>query len=332
MDMGVDLNSSVRAVLAVGFVVTLLMLPASLAAQERYPVRPVTLVSPQSPGTTMDVLARLYAEKLSARLGASFVVSNRPGAGGLIAAQAVAGAQPDGYTLAVANSGHAILGVLNKNLPFDPIRDFAGISMIGETPALVVVVPTLGVRTLKEFVDLAKAKPGAINYSSAGIGSATHIAGAYFAYQAGIKMVHIPYRSGSEGIADMLAGRVESVFAPAAFTLPMLRDGKLLALAVSASAPLREPIEVPSARSANIDYEYSTWYGFLAPAKTPASVVEALSRAISEISQDPEFKAKLLAQGITPNVKPLAAFDAHIKDDMDRLRPVLDTIATTEKN
>ena len=330
--MGADMNSLLRIIFNIGSVIFLLTVPANLAAQDRYPTRPVTLVSPQSPGTTMDVLARLYAEKLSARFGASFVVSNRPGAGGLIAAQAVATALPDGYTLAVANSGHAILGALNKNLPFDPVRDFAGISMIGETPALVVVTPALGVRTLKDFVDLAKTKPGTINYSSAGIGSATHIAGAYFAYRAGIKMVHSPYRSGSEGIADMLAGRVEAVFAPAVFTLPMLRDGKLLALGVSSSTPLREPIEVPSARSANVDYEYSTWYGFLAPARTPTSVLEALSRAISEISEDPEFKAKLLAQGITPNAKPLAAFDAHIRDDMERLRPVLETIANMEKN
>ena len=172
----------------------------------------------------MDVLARLYAERLSQRLGASFIVANRPGAGGIIAGQVVAAAAPDGYTLAVANSGHAILGALNKNLPFDPAKDFASIAMIGDTPSLVVIIPGLGVRTLKEFVDLAKANPGKINYSSAGIGTATHIAAAYFAYKAGIEMVHIPYKSGSEGIADMLAGRVEAVFAPAAFTLSLLKD------------------------------------------------------------------------------------------------------------
>jgi tripartite-type tricarboxylate transporter receptor subunit TctC len=301
-------------------------------AQAQYPNRTVTLVSPQSPGTTMDVLARLYAERLSQRLNASFIVANRPGAGGIIAGQAVATAAPDGYTLAVANSGHAILGALNKNLPFDPVKDFAAISMIGDTPSLVVVIPALGVRTLKEFVDLAKAKPGKINYSSAGVGTATHIAGAYFAYKAGIEMVHIPYKSGSDGIADMLAGRVETVFAPAAFTLSLLKDGKLLALAVSSSTPLREPLEVPSARSANIDYEYSTWYGFLAPAKTPRSVIDTLNRAIAEVSADPELKAKMLAQGVTPNLKPPADFDSHIRGEMDRLQPVLDAIGSIGRN
>jgi len=322
------LRAFVRAVVTT----VALCVSAVSVAQAQYPTRAVTLVSPQSPGTTMDVLARLYAERLSQRLNAPFIVVNRPGAGGIIAGQTVAAAAPDGYTLAVVNSGHAILGALNKHLPFDPLKDFASISMIGDTPSLVVVTPGLGVRTLKEFVDLAKANPGKIKYSSAGIGSATHIAGAYFAYKAGIEMVHIPYKSGSDGIADMLAGRVEAVFAPAAFTLSLLKDGKLLALAVSSATPLLEPIEVPSARSANIDYEYSTWYGFLAPAKTPKPVIEMLSQAIAEVSADPQLKAKMIALGVTPNVKPLADFDFYIRDEMVRLQPVLDAIGPTENN
>jgi tripartite-type tricarboxylate transporter receptor subunit TctC len=316
------------AAVAFGVAAALFGFPAPAFAQT-YPARPVTMVSPQSPGTTMDVLTRIYAERLSQRLGATFVVSNRPGAGGIIAAQTVATAAADGYTILVANSGHAILGALNKKLPFDPIADFAPIAMIGETPSLVVVIPGLGVRTLKEFVDRAKARPGEIKYGSAGIGTATHIAGAYFARQAGIEMVHIPYKSGSDGIADMLAGRVESVFAPPAFTLSLLQERKLSALAVSSAEDLRDPIAVPSARSANIDYEYSTWYGFLVPAKTPAAVVEQLSRAVSDASQDPELKAKIAAQGISPRLEMAAEMDAHIKNEMQRLRPVLAAIAGT---
>src|SRR5262249_51545118 len=251
---------------------------APVLAQAQFPARTVTLVSPQSPGTTMDVLARIYADRLTQRLGAPFIVSNRPGAGGVISPQAVAAAAPDGYTLLVANSGHAILGALNKKLPFDPINDFVPIAMIGTTPTLIVVIPALGVHSLKEFVDLAKANPGKINYSSAGIGTATHIAGAYFAYKTRVAMTHIPYRTGSAAIADMLAGRVESVFAPAAFTLPLLNEGKLLALGVASMEPMHVPIEVPSARSAGIDYEYCTWYGFLAPKQTPKPVIEALTQ------------------------------------------------------
>ena len=298
------------------------------AAQAKYPSRAVTLISPQSAGTTLDTIARLFADRLSAKLGGSFVVSNRPGAGGLIAAQAVMNAEPDGYTLALANSGIAILGALNKKLPFDPIQDFKGIAMFGETPALVVVYPGLGVRTLREFVDLAKSRPGRLSYNSAGIGSATHIAGAYFAHQAGVDLLHIPYRSGSEGLADTISGRVDAVFAPAAFVLPFLRDGKLLALGVSSTTPITEPIVVPSAKSAGVDYVFSTWYGLLARAKTPPDAIEMLSRAIAEISNEPDVQEKLKAQGITPDVKIKEDFDAYIRTDMARLRPVLDAISS----
>lgn len=305
---------------------------APLAAQEHYPGRTVTLISPQSAGTAMDVLARLYAEALPKLISGLFVVLNRPGAGGVVAAQAVATAPADGYTLATANSGHAILGVLNKSLPFDPLRDFAGIAMVGETPALVVVPPALGVHTLKEFVVLAKAKPGTINYGSAGVGTATHMAGAYFAYKAGIEMVHVPYKSGSELIADLVAGRIQATFAPPAFVLAMLREGKLLALGVSSPTPLNDPLEAPSARTAGIDYDYSTWYGFLAPAKTPAPILATLSQAFAKASEDPDLAAKVVAQGIVPRVKLLGEFDAHIRDEVARLGPVLNALGPKVKD
>ena len=299
---------------------------AQRSGRRTYPSSAITLVTPLGPGTTIDILARLYGERLARRFGRQVIVSNRPGAGGLIAAQAVAGAPADGTTLLVANSGHAILGTLNRNLPFDPVRDFAGVTLIGETAALVAVPPSLGTRTLPAFVDLARAKPGTINYGSAGIGTATHLAGAYFARQAGIDMVHVPYKTSSALLADLVAGRIQATFAPAAFTLPMLQDGKLLALAVSAREPMRNPITVPTALSADIDYEYATWYGFLAPAKTPAAVLQTLNRAIADIGQDAELQAKIVAQGIAPRSVGLGDFDAHIRREMERLDPLLKSI------
>ena len=295
-------------------------------AQDQYPSRLITVVVPLTPGTTIDILARLFAERLSKRFGQQVIVSNRPGAGGLIAAQAVATSPADGYTVLLANSGHAILGTLNKNLPFDPIKDFAGVSLIGDAPSLVTVAPSLGVRGLREFVDLAKAKPGTVNYGSAGIGTATHLAGAYFALQTGTELVHVPYTVSSTIIADLLGGRIQATFAPAAFTLPLLQDGGLLALAVSAAGPIREPIQVPTALSAGINYQNATWYGFLAPAKTPRAVLQTLHDAIAEVGQDPELKAKIRVQGITPQSVGLGDFDAHIRKDMDRLAPLLKTI------
>jgi tripartite-type tricarboxylate transporter receptor subunit TctC len=204
------------------------------------------------------------------------------------------------------------------------VRDFAGISLIGETAAVVTVPPSLGARTLRQFVDLAQAKPGFINYGSAGIGTATHLAGAYFARQAGIDMVHVPYKMGSALIGDLLEGRIQATFSPAAFTL---QDGRLLALAVSSSEAMHDPIAAPSALSAGIDYQYATWYGFLAPARTPATILQTLNRAIAEAGRDGELQAKIVAQGVAPRSIALRDFDAHIGREMERLDPLLKTIA-----
>ncbi len=296
-------------------------------AQDHYPSRLITIIAPITAGTTIDILARLYADKLSKRFGQQVVIVNRPGAGGLIAAQAVASSPPDGYTLIFVNSGHTILGALNKNLPFDPVRDFAGVSLVGEAPTIVTVPPALEVSNLKEFVARAKARPGTINYGSAGIGTATHLAGAYFALKTDTDLVHIPYTVSATIIADMLGGRIQASFVPAAFVLPLLQDGRLRALAVSAKEPVTDPIRIPTALSQGIDYQNATWYGILAPAKTPKSVLQSLSQAISEVGMDPELQAKIRAQGIDPRDIELEKFDLHIQADMARLDPLLKAIA-----
>jgi tripartite-type tricarboxylate transporter receptor subunit TctC len=296
-------------------------------AQDHYPTRLITVIAPITAGTTIDILARLYADRLSKRFGQQVVVVNRPGAGGLIAAQAVASSPPDGYTLIFVNSGHTILGALNKNLPFDPVRDFAGVSLVGEAPTIVTVPPALDVSNLKEFVARAKARPGTINYGSAGIGTATHLAGAYFALKTDTDLVHIPYTVSATIIADMLGGRIQASFVPAAFVLPLLQDGRLRALAVSATEPVTDPIRIPTALSQGIDYQNATWYGILAPAKTPKAVLQSLSQAISEVGKDPALQAKIRAQGIDPRDIELEKFDLHIQADMARLDPLLKAIA-----
>jgi len=296
-------------------------------AQDHYPSRLITFIAPITAGTTIDILARLYADRLSKRFGQQVVVVNRPGAGGLIAAQAVASSPPDGYTLIFVNSGHTILGALNKNLPFDPVRDFAGVSLVGEAPTIVTVPPALDVSNLKEFVARAKARPGTINYGSAGIGTATHLAGAYFALKTDTDLVHIPYTVSATIIADMLGGRIQASFVPAAFVLPLLQDGRLRALAVSAREPVTDPIRIPTALSQGIDYQNATWYGILAPAKTPKAVLQSLSQAISEVGKDVELQAKIRAQGIDPRDIELEQFDLHIQADMARLDPLLKAIA-----
>lgn len=321
-----------RKGIAVLLCVVALAVGGGVSAQEKYPSRNINVIVPITAGSAVDILARLYADRLPKVLGVPVLVSNRPGASGMIAAQAVLGAAADGYTLQAANFGHAILGALNKNLPFDPVGDFAGVTMVGETPTLITVSPALGVRTLEEFVKLAKSKPGSINYGSAGPGSTTHIAGAYFGKQAGIDMVHVTYRSSGDLLADLMAGRIQAFFAPPAATLPLVQEGKVVALAISNRDGITKPISVPSARASNIDYEYLGWYGFLASAKTPPDILKTLDDAIRQVGEDEELKAKIEAQGITPRLISLRDFDAHIVKELNRIKPVLEQVGESVKN
>jgi tripartite-type tricarboxylate transporter receptor subunit TctC len=296
---------------------------ATAQADDRYPSRVITIVVPLTPGTAIDIQARLYADGLARRFGYQAVVVNRAGAGTLIGAETVANATPDGYTVLLTNSAHAILGAMNRNLPFDPVADFAGICMVAQAPTIVAVPPSLGIHDLQGFVALAKAKPGTINYGSAGIGTATHIAGAYFAYKTGTELVHVPYTVSQTILTDMLSGNIQATFAPQAFVLPMLQDGRLSALAVADDTPVTDPVKSPTARSAGVDYVNTTWYGFLAPAKTPRAVLQALHDAIVEVGKDPDIQTKIRQQGFVPANIGLHDFDAHIRGDMARLAPIL---------
>src|ERR1700694_5654649 len=216
---------------------------------------------------------------------------------------------------------------MNKNLPFDPIKGFSGVSMVGAAPAIAVVSAQLGITNLKEFIALAKSKPGQLNYGSAGVGTSTHLAGAYFAAQTGINIVHIPYTVSSNIISDMLSGAIQASFDPLAFVLSFLQNGSLRGLAVGADAPLTEPVKIPTAISQGVDYRYTTWYGIIAPAKAPAPVLKTLADAIAKASQDPGLRKKLETLGINPETKILAAFDSYVDADVARLAPLMTGIA-----
>jgi tripartite-type tricarboxylate transporter receptor subunit TctC len=311
--------------IAATLLLAVLALPAHAADQ--FPSRLITLVVPLTPGTTIDILARLYADKLSQLLGQQILVLNKPGAGGVIGGETVANATPDGYTLLFANSGHSILGFINKSMPFDPIHDFAGVSTVGVAPAIVVVPSTLGVTSLKDFIELAKSKPGQLNYGSAGIGTSTHLAGAYFAAQAKIDLVHVPYTVSSNIISDMLSGAIQASFDPLAFVLSFLQNGSLRGLAVGADTPITDPVQIPTAVSQGVDYHYATWYGILAPAKTPKPVLKTLADAIAKVGQDPDLQQKIKAQGIRPENILLDAFDSYVDKDVERLEPLIKGIA-----
>ncbi|MFN0299419.1 MAG: tripartite tricarboxylate transporter substrate binding protein [Burkholderiales bacterium] len=308
----------------------LVLLAGVALGQDKFPNKSIQLVAPLAAGTTIDLVARTYAELLAPRLGQSVVVQNRPGAGGTIAGQSVAKAAPDGYTILIVNSQHTINPTLYKSLPYDTLTEFAGIAQIGEAPSLIVVHPKLGARTLKEFIAAAKKVPGQIHYGSAGIGTTTHIGAAYFASRAGIELVHVPYKGG-ELVADMVAGRVEAMAVPVAFLLQHIKDGRLLALGVTTREPLKSPIEVPSVEEAAglPGFQYATYYGFVAPAKTPRPIIEQLSREIRQVTADKALTDKFAAQAIFPRDLGPADFDAFIRADLERIGPVIKAIGAT---
>jgi tripartite-type tricarboxylate transporter receptor subunit TctC len=291
-------------------------------AQDKYPSKPITVVVPYATGTTTDLIARAFAPRLQEILGQPVVVQNRPGAGGTIATQSVAVAPPDGYTLLMANSTHAINPALYTALTYDSKRDFSGVALVAESAYLIVVGPQMGVKTLKEFVARAKQKPKGVNYASAGIGTSTHLAASYFSSLAGIEMVHVPYKNSSDYISDLLSGRVQVSFVPTAYLLTHIKSGKLLALGVSTHDAMHTPVEVPSTREAiGVDYEYTAWFGLLAPSKVSPAILEQLSRAVRQAQESPGIKAEFAKLGLSARDVPLAQFDAYIRTDMDKLGP-----------
>ncbi len=305
-------------VLQAGFTV----IAAPARAQEHYPVKPVTLVVPYATGTTTDLIARAFAPRFSEILGGNVVVQNRPGAGGTIATQMVAVAAADGYTLLMANSTHAINPALYPALSYDSKRDFAGVALMAESAYLIVASVQSGAKTLKDLIALAKKSPGDLSYASAGIGTSTHLAGAYFSKLAGIELRHVPYKNSSDYVSDLLGGRIEVTFVPTAFLLSQVKAGKLLALGVSSAESMHSPVEVPSAReAAGIDYQYTAWFGLLAPVHVSPAILAQLSRTVRIAQEHEDIKAEFAKLGLGARNVPLAEFDAYIRTDMDKLGP-----------
>jgi tripartite-type tricarboxylate transporter receptor subunit TctC len=314
-----------KKVAIISFVAALAFaLPAhAQSGTDNYPSRPIRIIVPLSPGTTTDVVARTIGERLSRELEQPVIVENKQGAGGTLAAKVTAISAPDGYTILMVNSQHSINPAVYQSLPYDTLKDFAGLALVAEAPSAVIVSPKLGVTTLKDFIAFAKQHPDTINYASSGIGSQTHLAGAYFASQAGISMVHVPYRDSSQVIADLLAGRVQASFVPLAFVLGQVQEGKLLALAVTSRDGIQTPVKAPSVSEAAIrGYEYNTWFGFIAPAKMPAGILERLTQALQRAAKAEEVSQKLSELGIFSHTLSLRAFDEYIKADVEKQRQI----------
>jgi tripartite-type tricarboxylate transporter receptor subunit TctC len=291
-----------------------------------WPDRPIRLVVPFPAGSSTDTVARILGQKLGARLGQQIVVENRVGASGNLGADAVAKAAPDGYTVGIATaSTHTVAPNLNPNLPYDPIKDFRPVSLIGSAPYVLVVYPGLPARNLAELIALAKQKPGTLNYGSAGPASLAHLASALFANMAGVEITHVPYKSSSQSMTDMITGRLEMQFATIAPSLANIRSGQLRALAVSGAKRVTALPDVPTVAEQGIPgYEAALWISFVMPAPTPPAIAARLNREVTEVLTSADGREALVAQGVEPEPGPPEALTARIRSDTEKWRKVID--------
>jgi len=290
-----------------------------VACAQDYPNRPIRLVSPYAPGGGTDYFSRLIGQKLTERLGISVVVENRPGAGGVIGSDAVAKAAPDGYTLLLASPSPMVVSPhLNKNMPYDPLKDLAPITLVASVPAIFVVHPSIPVKTVKEFIQFAKARAGELTYSSSGNGGTGHLAGALFDLRAGTKMIHVPYKGTGPATIALIAGEVSIGFAESISLTTHIKAGRLRAIAMTSLK--RSPLfpELPTVAETIPGYTAGPWYGALAPAKTPADIIGRLNREIAAILRAPDVRAGLRDSGAEPGGNTPVEFAAHIKDEYER--------------
>jgi tripartite-type tricarboxylate transporter receptor subunit TctC len=310
-------------VAAVAAMVVATALPAT-AAEQKYPSRPIRMLVPFSAGSQTDILARWVGEKVLENWGQQVVVDNRPSAGGTIASEYVLAANPDGYTLMMVSTGHAGNATLYSKLSYDTVRDFSGISRVASVPNLLIVAPTLGPKTVKDLIAYAKARPGQINFSSAGIGSGTQINGEMFKLAAGIEATHVPYKGAPESLNETATGRVHFTFSPVVVAMGQAKAGRVTVLAVSTAK--RSPLfpDVPTVAEAGIPgFEYDQWYGLLAAAKTPRPIVNQVNKEIVRILNLPDIKERMLTQGATPSPTTPEEFDAFIRSEVKRFAKIL---------
>jgi tripartite-type tricarboxylate transporter receptor subunit TctC len=293
-------------------------------AQAPYPTKPVRLIVPQSPGASTDLTARLIAQKLSAAFGQPVVVDNRPGAGSIIGTDLVAKAAPDGYTLLVVASSITLNPSLHRNLPFDVLRDLAPITQLSAFPNLLTVHPALPVKTVKDLIALAKAKPGSLNYGSSGSATGTHLSAELFKYMTGIDMVHVPYKGGGPAVQALLGGQVQLNFATIVSVLPHVRSGKLRAIAVTTAKRSPSMPEIPTIAESGVPgYDHGPWNGFLAPARTPRAVIARLNEETARILHLPETKAVFTNEGAEPVGNKPEEFGAIIKAETAKWAKVI---------
>ncbi len=293
-------------------------------AREAYPAKPVRVIIGLAPGGASDTQARLFAHKLTESMGRPFVVDNRAGASGTIAYMAVAKSPPDGYTLLAAAAGHSTTPIFFPKLPYDPVKDFAPISLVVQAPFLLVVHPSVPARSAKDLVALALARPGMLDFGSAGHGTATGLALEMFRIMAGVKITHVPYKGISQATIDTLAGQVHGLFSNPLSSLSYVKAGRLRALAVTSARRSLVLPELPTVAESGVPgYEAATWHGWLAPAGTPAAIVNRLNAELAKGARAPDVAGKLAADGGEPVGSTPEEFSRFLVTDIARWRKVV---------
>jgi tripartite-type tricarboxylate transporter receptor subunit TctC len=293
---------------------------AATASAQTYPTQMVRMIVPFSAGSATDILARILTDDLSKRLGQQVVVENRPGLAGTVA---VAQAPADGYTLMLTSNGHTIAKIVNKALPYDPVKDFAGVTKVASVPLALIVPPNQGINSLQDLIKQAKAKPGSLNFASPGLGSSTFIAAAMFNDEAKINMVHVPYKGSPECITSVIRGDSQMYFTPVNVGADLISSGQVKAIAVATPERIAALKDVPTISEAGVSgFSYDSWFGIMVRSGTPKPIIDRLNAELVKILAQPEIKEKLVQQGAVPSSNTPAEFDAMIKGDTERLTKI----------
>ncbi len=294
------------------------------AAAQDYPSRPIRVVVPVAAGGSPDVLARLIGERIRPRLGQPFVVDNRVGAGQMIGSDLVAKSAPDGYTIMLPTATFTGSAAIQPKLPFDPLNDLTGVAMVGVGPLLVIVHPSVPVKSIKELVALAKNRPGQMNYGSAGTGSVIHFAAEVFAAETGIDIVHVPYKSGAPAVAAAVSGEVPMVFMSLPSAWAQVKTQRLRAIAVTSPQRSSFVPDLPTVAEAGVPgFQAQQWWGVLAPAKVPTAIIDKLNAEINAILRIDEMRAQLANQGAEPVLMSPQQFSGFVKSEIDRFRKLV---------
>ncbi|MCQ4160189.1 tripartite tricarboxylate transporter substrate binding protein [Roseomonas sp. GC11] len=301
------------------------LLPRAPRAQENWPARPIRMVVPFGAGTSTDIMTRLVVPRMGQILGQPLVVENRAGAGGVVGSDAVAKSPADGYTLCMGSiASHSVNASLMPNMPYDVLRDFAPIALVTNAPNLLVISPRVPARTLPEFIAWAKRQSGGVSYASAGNGTSSHLAGELLKLKTGAPLEHVPYRSGSQAVTDVVAGNVPMIIYQVTAVLPFVREGTLRALAATSAHRLALTPDIPTAIEQGIaEFDVSAWHGLFAPAKLPEPLRDRIYAALREALFAPELKQQLLDQGLEPVAMPPAEFRPWLAADIAKWREVI---------